>query len=76
MRKALLADYSYVIEELLYIRRKEVDKGDYFENIITTIIDIGQDPDFIAAVCDLIKWAGTSRTWWGTSSPGATGRTS
>ena len=57
VRKALPADYAYIIEELLYTHGEEVDKRDYFENIIATIIDIGQAPDFIAAVCDLIKWA-------------------
>mgnify|MGYP002294932082 CR=1 FL=1 len=57
VRKALPQDYAYIIEELLYTHGEEVDKRDYFENIIATIIDIGQAPDFIAAVCDLIKWA-------------------
>ena len=36
---------------------REVDKRDYFENIIATIIEIGQAKEFIAAVCALIKWA-------------------
>ncbi len=57
VRKALPADFDYIIEELLYTHSDEIDKRDYYENIITTIIDIGQAPDFIAAVCALIKWA-------------------
>ena len=57
VRKALPADFAYVLEELLYTHGEEIDKRDYFENIISTIIDIGQAPDFIAAVCGLIKWA-------------------
>ena len=57
MRKALPEDYAYIIEELLYTHGEEIDKRDYFENIISTIIEIGQAPDFIAAVCAVIKWA-------------------
>ena len=57
VRKALPEDYAYIMEELLYTHGEEADKRDYFENIISTIIEIGQAPDFIAAVCDLVKWA-------------------
>ncbi|MBQ6465156.1 MAG: fructose-1,6-bisphosphatase [Oscillospiraceae bacterium] len=57
VRKALPKDFAYILEELLYTHGEEVDKKDYFENIISTIIEIGQAPDFIAAVCELIKWA-------------------
>ncbi len=57
VRKALPEDYAYVIEELLYTHGEEIDKRDYFENIIATIIEIGQAPEFIAAVCRVIKWA-------------------
>ncbi len=57
VRKALPEDYAYILEELLYTHGEEADKRDYFENIISTIIEIGQAPDFITAVCDLIKWA-------------------
>ena len=57
VRKALPPDFDYILEELLYTHGEEVDKRDYFENIIATIIEIGQAPDFIRAVCDLIKWA-------------------
>ncbi len=57
VRQALPPDYAYIIEELLHTHSDEVDKRDYFENIIATIIEIGQAPAFIAAVCSLIKWA-------------------
>ncbi len=53
--KALPPDYAYVIEELMYTPEEEVDKHDYFENIISTIISIGQAPEIIAAVCGIIK---------------------
>ena len=57
VRKALPPDFAYIMEELLYTDSREVDKRDYFENIIATIIEIGQAKEFIAAVCALIKWA-------------------
>ena len=57
VRKALPPDFAYIMEELLYTDGKEVDKRDYFENIIATIIEIGQAKEFVAAVCALIKWA-------------------
>lgn len=57
VRKALPADFGYIMEELLYTHGEEIDKRDYFENIITTIIQIRQAKPFIAAVCALIKWA-------------------
>ena len=55
VRKALPKDYSYIIEELLHTHREEIDKRDYFENIINAIIDTDQAPGFIEAVCGLIK---------------------
>ena len=57
VRKALPSGFDYILEELLYTHGEEIDKRDYFENIIATIIEIGQAPEFIAAVCALIKWA-------------------
>ena len=54
VRKALPKDYAYIIDELIHIRKEE-DKRDYFENIINTIIDIGQAPGFIEAVSQVIK---------------------
>ena len=55
VRQALPADYTYLIEELLHTRREDADEKDYFESIISTIIDTGQAPDFISAVCGVIK---------------------
>ena len=57
VRKALPPDFAYIMEELLYTDSRELDKRDYFENIIATIIEIGQAKEFVAAVCALIKWA-------------------
>ena len=57
IRKALPPDFSYIMDELLFTDETEPDKADYFENIIATIIEIGQAPDVISAFCELIKWA-------------------
>ena len=55
VRKALPPDWSYIIEELLNTPDFEIDKKDYFENIIAAIIETGQAPSLIAALCRLIK---------------------
>ena len=57
VRKALPKSFAYILEELLYTNGDEKDKKDYSENIITTIIEIGQASEFVSAVCELIKWA-------------------
>jgi len=61
VRKALPPDFAYILEELLYTDSGEADKREYFENIIDTIISIGEAPEFIAAVCGMIKWAAVER---------------
>ena len=55
VRKALPADYAYIIEELLHTNGRESDKHDYFEGIISTIVEIGEAPDFIEAISSVIK---------------------
>ena len=57
VRKAIPEDYTYIIEELLFTHSDEIDKQDYYKNIIKTIVEIGQAPEVIAAICELIKWA-------------------
>ena len=57
VRKAIPAGYEYIVEELLHTHNEELDKRDYYKNIISTIVEIGQAPDFIIAVSTLIKWA-------------------
>ena len=57
VRKAIPEDYTYIIEELLFTHSDEIDKQDYYKNIIKTIVEIGQAPEVITAVCELIKWA-------------------
>ena len=55
VRKALPRDYAYIIDELLHTHYEETDKRDYYENIISTIIDIGRASDFLVQLCELIK---------------------
>ncbi len=57
VRKAIPAGYEYIVEELLQTHNEELDKRDYYKNIIATIVEIGQAPDFIIALSTLIKWA-------------------
>ncbi len=55
VRKALPPDYAYMIAELLNTDREDPDKKDYFEALIETILDTGEAPDFIVAICGVIK---------------------
>ena len=55
VRKALPKEYAYIIDELLNTNYEFHNKREYYENIISTIIDIDQSKDFIVAVCELIK---------------------
>ena len=55
VRKALPPDTTYIIEELLNTPDFEVDKREYFENIIAAIIETGEAPSLIADLCRLIK---------------------
>ena len=55
VRKALPADFSYVIEELITEKEEVQDKEAYYNEIIHTIIRIGSAPDFIIALCNLIQ---------------------
>ena len=57
VRKAIPQGFEYIVEELLHVNDEEKDKRDYYKNIIATIVQIGQAPDFIKALCTLIKWA-------------------
>ena len=61
VRKAIPADFSHIIDELLHIRYEEEDKRDYFENIINTIIEIGQAGSIITALADIIKQLAVDR---------------
>jgi len=55
VRKALPEEYAYVIDELLNQDFTLNNKQEYYDNIISTIINIGKADDFIEAVCGVIK---------------------
>lgn len=55
VRKALPADYAYVIEELITEKQELPDKEAYYEAIIQTILDIGRAEPFIIAMSELIQ---------------------
>ncbi|MCR4694312.1 MAG: fructose-1,6-bisphosphatase [Pseudobutyrivibrio sp.] len=54
VRKALPADFAYVIEELITEREDGADKEAYYNEIINAIIRTGQADDFIIAMSELI----------------------
>lgn len=55
VRKALPADFSYIIEELLHESPTSHNKAKYFEGIVQTIIRIERAREFITAICKLIQ---------------------
>ncbi len=55
VRKALPADYAYVIEELITEKSEVLNKGAYCEAIIQTIIEISRAENFIIAMAELIQ---------------------
>lgn len=55
VRKALPNEYAYVIEELITEKSEVLDKEDYYDSIVNTIIDIGRAEDFIVAMGELIQ---------------------
>lgn len=55
VRKALPAEFSYIIQELLHESSAEPNKQAYINVIISTIIDIHRADEFIVAMCNLIQ---------------------
>jgi fructose-1,6-bisphosphatase-3 len=55
VRKAMPPEYAYIIDELIHTHYEDGDKRDYYENIISTIIDIDRAPNFLVQLCELIK---------------------
>ncbi|MBR5419597.1 MAG: fructose-1,6-bisphosphatase [Lachnospiraceae bacterium] len=55
VRKALPADFAYVIEELITEKEEIEDKERYYNEIIHTIIRIGRAGEFIIALSVLIR---------------------
>lgn len=55
VRKALPRDFAYVIEELLHEDENELNKQQYYDGIMDTIISTGRAKEFILEVCVLIR---------------------
>ncbi len=55
VRKAMPQEYAYIIDELIHTHYEDADKRDYYENIITTIIDLDRASNFLIQLCELIK---------------------
>lgn len=53
--KKVADGYDYIIDELLNNDYDAINKGQYYENIISTIIGLGAAKDFISALCAAIK---------------------
>ena len=55
MRSHIPEDYRVIIDELIHMRNEDGSKRYQFENIINTIIEIGQAADVIEAMCTVVK---------------------
>ncbi len=55
VRKMLPADFAYVIEELLHEHDLDVNKSEYYNSIISAIIETGRADAFIYEICVLIR---------------------
>lgn len=55
VRKALPAEFVYIIDELLHTDRLNTDKHGYYHQIINTIIQTGRADAFIISIAKLIQ---------------------
>ena len=55
VRKRLPKNYAYILDELLHAHFEDHDKEFYYDQILTSVIDVGRADDFIVALCQLIK---------------------
>ncbi len=55
VRKALPEGFDYIIDELLHTQDYEIDKNEYYKQIVSTIIRIGRADAFIIAMAELIQ---------------------
>jgi len=55
VRKALPEDFAYILEELLHEQEAEENKQVYYDQILSSIIEIDQKNNFIIAICQLIQ---------------------
>lgn len=55
VRKALPADYQYIIDELINMPYHSIDKSEYYSHIISGIIQLENTDKFITEICYLIQ---------------------
>ncbi|MBC1435687.1 fructose-1,6-bisphosphatase [Listeria rocourtiae] len=55
VRKAMPADFEYILQELLHENHLVMDKSLYYEEIITSIISLERASEFIGALSRLIQ---------------------
>jgi len=55
VRKALPQDFAYIIEELLHEQDNTVNKQEYYNGIISTMIDIDRASEFIISISNVIQ---------------------
>lgn len=55
IRKALPSEFSYIIHELLYEKEDNLNKYNYFNGIINSIVETGRGKQFLIAVASLIQ---------------------
>ena len=55
VRKRLPKSFAYILDELLHAHFEDHDKEFYYDQILASIIDVGQADEFIEALCQLIK---------------------
>ncbi|MBI9066542.1 MAG: fructose-1,6-bisphosphatase [Salinivirgaceae bacterium] len=55
VRKSLPKDFAYVIEELLHVDENQLNKQQYYDGIMETIISTGRAKEFIVELSALIR---------------------
>ncbi len=55
VRKALPADFQYIIDELINTDERNPNRQEYFERIVDTIIEIERAEAFVIALCQLTQ---------------------
>ena len=55
VRKALPKDFSYILEELLNLEATQLNKEDYYHQIINTVIELERSDEFIIAISKVIQ---------------------
>ncbi len=55
LRSSIPVDYAHIIDELISSRTDKIFKQEHYENLIDTIIEIGQAGEVIEAICQVIK---------------------